>query len=155
ARRPVFYAFGQAGAGMPGYNMLNSEFDTYYIVGAGLHWKIWDWNKVKRERQMLEKSKQMLENKEETFELNVESSQAKEIRKMEQLRKSLDLDDKMLQMRIELTSVAESELNNGIISASEYIQTLNNESITRISRARHHIELMKAIATYNLLQGLL
>ncbi|HDO06538.1 MAG TPA: TolC family protein, partial [Bacteroidetes bacterium] len=52
-RMPVFKLFGQAGYGRPGYDMLNDNFDTYYMVGVRLHWNIFDWNRMKHEKQIL------------------------------------------------------------------------------------------------------
>ena len=31
---------------------LNDNFDSYYMIGARLYWNIWDWGKVKREKQV-------------------------------------------------------------------------------------------------------
>jgi len=52
-RMPVLYAFGQTGYGKPGYNVMSEDWDSYYMVGAGLRWKIWDWNSTSREKEIL------------------------------------------------------------------------------------------------------
>ncbi len=63
------------------------------------------------------------------------------------------MDDEMLKMRISITAKAASKLENGTISATDYLQIMNEENKTRISRATHQLQLMHAMATYNLLTG--
>ena len=57
---PKAFVFTQIGYGNPGLNMLNNEFDDYYIVGASLKWNFWDWNKSRREKQVYAIQKQMI-----------------------------------------------------------------------------------------------
>jgi outer membrane protein TolC len=154
-RLPQVYAFGQAGVGMPGYNMLNDEIDPYFMVGAGLKWNIWDWNKTKREKQILDKKKLMIENSKETFSMNILAGMEKELENMEHYSNALNLDEKMLEMRMNITKNAASKLDNGTISATDYLLELNEESLSRIKRSTHKLQLMKAIVNYNLLKGTL
>lgn len=154
-RLPQVFAFGQAGVGMPGYNMLNDQVDSYYMLGAGLQWNIWDWNNTKREKQILEKKKQVVLNSSETFSMNISAAMQKELNNMKHFKNSLNLDDQMLEMRIGISANAASKLDNGILSATDYLQILNEENRTRIGRSTHKIQLIKAIANYNLLLGTL
>lgn len=154
-RLPQLFAFGQAGVGMPGYNMLNDEVDSYFMLGAGLKWNIWDWNKTRREKQILEVKKQMIENSKETFSMNIQAGLDKEIENMKHFRSALDLDEKMLEMRIDISKNAASKLDNGTISATDYLLELNKENITRNKRSSHKLQLMKSIASYKLLKGTL
>lgn len=154
-RLPHVYAFGQAGVGMPGYNMLNDQVDSYFMVGAGLKWNIWDWSKTKREKQIMEKQKLMIENTRESFSMRIEAGLDKELENMEHYRNALSLDDKMLEMRMDITRNAAAQLDNGTMSATSYVLELNEENLTRIKRSTHKLQLMKAIASYNLLKGTL
>ena len=154
-RLPKFFAYGQAGVGMPGYNMLNDQVDTYYLLGAGVQWNIWDWNNTKREKQILEKKDQVLQHSKESFTMNVRAGMGKEFQNMEHYRKAIELDDKMLRMRMDITANAAAKLDNGILSASDYLQVMNEESRTRTGRSTHRLQLLKAIANYKLLNGTL
>jgi len=154
-RRPRLFAFGQAGVGMPGYNMLNDQVDSYYMVGARVQWNIWDWNTVSREQQILEKQKQVLEHAQETFSIQVHAGIENELAQAEHYRNAMALDDKMLQMRMEITAAAASKVDNGVISATEYLQVLNEEQLARIARTGHHIRLLQSMANIHLLRGTL
>ena len=154
-RLPKFFAFGQAGIGMPGYNMLNDQVDSYYMIGAGVQWNIWDWNVVNREQQILTKQQQVLEHSQETFSIQVQAGIERELAHMEHYRNALEMDDNMLQMRMEITETAASKVDHGVISATEYLQVLNEEKLARIARAGHHIRLLQSLANYHLLKGTL
>ncbi len=154
-RMPKVFAYGQAGLGMPGYNMLNDQTDTYYMVGAGFQWKIWDWKETAREKQILETKKQVIEHSRETFLMNIKAGQQKELENMDHYSNALDLDAKMLAMRTEISRTAASKVDNGVISATDYLQILSEETQARVLQSTHKMQLIKAIANYNLLNGTL
>ena len=154
-RMPRVFAYGQAGVGRPGYNMLNDDFDSYYMVGAGVQWNIWDWNQVKREKQILEKKQQMIGHTREAFSMNTRAGMEQQVRQMEHYRNTLSLDEKMLEIRISITGESASRLENGVITATDYLQVLNQENMARTRRSTHQLQLLKAMAYYKLLNGTL
>ncbi|MEX0986381.1 MAG: TolC family protein [Bacteroidales bacterium] len=154
-RRPRVFAFSQAGVGMPGYNMLNDQVDSYYMVGAGIQWKIWDWNNVRREKQMLQTKQQVLNHSMETFSMNIIAAMKSELRQEEHYRNSMEMDDKIVRMRVDITEKAASRLENGVISAVDYLQVLNEEHLARNQRSTHHLQLLKANINYRILTGTL
>ena len=51
-RMPKAFGFATLGYGNPpGQDFFNDNFDTYYIVGGGIKWNIFDWNRVKNEKR--------------------------------------------------------------------------------------------------------
>lgn len=152
-RMPVLYAYGQTGYGNPGYNMLSNNWDFYYMVGAGFRWNIWDWNTNSRDRQMIEHQQSMLQNQRSSFDKELESLRVQEESKIEQYRKSLMLEEEVLQLQIEISEHAALRLENGTITATDYVTELNKESISRINLAMHQVNLMKSIANYLNIQG--
>lgn len=154
-RMPKIFAYGQAGYGRPGYNLLNTGFDTYYLVGAGLKWNIWDWNSTDREKQILDLNSQMIGTSREAFNMQMDAATVKEIETMKQLKSNLELDMKILEMQMEITNDAASQLENGIITATEYMLELNKESAARIRESMHRILLLQSMAKYKFYQGTL
>jgi len=152
-RMPVLYAFGQAGYGNPGYNMLSSDWDFYYMVGAGLKWRIWDWNSTNREKQKIGHRQQVLQNQRNTFDLEIQSRLVREEANMERYRKAVELEEQMLRLHTEITAISAEKLENGTITATEYITELNKESLVRISLATHEVLLSQSIANYLTIQG--
>lgn len=154
-RLPKVFAFGQAGYGRPGYNMLNNEFDTYYLVGAGLKWNIWDWNTTSREKQILDLNGKMIGTARETFNMQLDAASLKEIETMKHLKSNLELDRKILELQMEITTDAASQLENGVITATDYLLEFNKESEARIRESIRRIMLLHSIAKYKFLQGTL
>ena len=152
-RMPVLYAFGQTGYGKPGYNVMSDGWDFYYMVGAGLSWKIWDWNSSKRDRQVIEQQQNMLLNQRASFDKEIESLKVQEEAKMEQFRNSMELEGEVLDLQEEISENAATKLANGTITATEYITELNKESVARINLATHRVRLMQSIANYMTIQG--
>ena len=63
SRMPKAFGFATLGYGNPpGNNFFKDEFDTYYIVGAGIKWNIFDWSKARNEKQILSIQQKIIEN---------------------------------------------------------------------------------------------
>ena len=154
-RMPVLYAFGQTGYGKPGYNMLNGEWDFYYMVGAGLRWKIWDWNSSTREKQVIENQQQMLRNQQEEFTRELETLKVQELARMSQFRQSISYEKEVLELQQQISGSAAAKLENGTITATEYITEINKENLARISMETHRVQLLQAMANYLTIQGTL
>jgi len=152
-RMPVLYAFGQTGYGKPGYNMMSDGWDFYYMVGAGLKWKIWDWNSSKRDRQVIDQQQNMLLSQRASFDKEIESLKVQEEAKIEQFRNSMELEGEVLVLQEEISENAAVKLANGTITATEYITELNKESVARINLATHRLRLIQSIANYLNIQG--
>ena len=152
-RMPVIYAFGQTGYGKPGYNMLSGEWDFYYMVGAGLKWNIWDWNSTGREKEAIFHQQQMLRNQRETFDREIESMLVVEQANIERYRKSMALEEQVLELRSGISRNAATQLSNGTITATDYVTELNKESLARISLATQGILLCQSVANYLTIQG--
>lgn len=153
-RMPVLYAFGQTGYGKPGYNMLSGEWDFYYMVGAGLRWKIWDWNSSNRERQVIASQQQMLDNRRAAFTRELEAQLAQERARITQYRESIRYEKEVLDLQQDITENATARLENGTITMTDYMTELNKENLARISLETHRIQLLQAMASYLTIQGI-
>lgn len=152
-RMPVLYAFGQTGYGKPGYNMLNENWDFYYMVGAGLKWNIWDWNATGQEKKVIENQQMILRNQKATFTKEVSSRLVQEEANIEQYRKSMILERQVLELRGEISENAAAKLSNGTITATDYVTELNKESLSRNRLATQQIRLSQSITNFLTIQG--
>lgn len=152
-RLPVLYAFGQTGYGKPGYNMLSEEWDYYYMIGAGLRWKIWDWNSTSREKQLIGYQQQMLQTQRASFDREIKTLLVQEEAKMEQYRLTMEMDRQVLELQARISKQAAVQLENGTMTATNYIIELNKESLARITLDTHRLMLMQSMANYLTIQG--
>ncbi len=145
---PKIFAFAQAGYGKPALNMLNNEFDTYWLVGARFSWNLWNWNQLGREHKILDLQKEVLGTQRETFDKNLRVSldgQARDIVKYQNL---LANDQEIIRLRQQVSLTAASQLENGVITSSDYITELNQETIARLNLESHKIQLVKSRLDY-------
>ncbi len=152
-RMPVLYAYGQTGYGKPGYNMMSENWDYYYMLGAGLKWKIWDWNTTSREKQLIGYQQQMLQTQRASFDREIESLLVQEEASMEQYRLSMEMDQQVLVLQKKISERAAVSLDNGTITATDYVTELNKESLARITLATHQVMLMQSTANYLTIRG--
>ena len=152
-RRPKIAAFAQAGYGRPGLNMLSDEFAPYFIVGAQLKWNIFDWNKTKRQRQILNIQSQTLDIKKNNLEtkINIELQNAKS--QIKSLEQQIEKDYEIIELRNKIIETYSSQLQNGIITSSEYITELNAVTQAKLNLEIHKIQLLKAKINYLTIKG--
>ena len=143
-RMPVIAGFGQLGYGNPGYNLLKDEFDTFYMVGLRLNWKIWDWKETARKKDVLQLQAQSVNAREATFEKNIRLVSGDVKARIRQLERIMEKDDEIIALRKSITQSAQSRLTNGTYTAADYITDFNAESLAILAREMHRIELNRA-----------
>lgn len=153
SRNPKLFGFGQAGYGKPGLNMLNNEFDTYYLVGIGLSWNVFDWNKTNRQKQVLTLQQEMIQKQEETFSQNIQLVLAQQKEQISKLETMLKTDLEMVELRTEITKSAASKLKNEFVTTSDYIRELQAETVAKLNLELHKIQLVEAREKYLLIKG--
>ena len=150
---PKVNAFGQAGYGNPGLNMLDNSFQTFYMVGVKANWNVFDWNKTKSEKQALVVSKEIVSSEKEVFQINNQLQLQEfenEIKKQEEILKT---DYELIELRNYILKSSDSQLKNGVITSSEYIVEFTNLYEAKINQKLHEIQLELAKANYQVIKG--
>lgn len=152
--RPRLNLFVQGGLGRPALNMLSNTFEPYYIGGLRLHWNLSGMYTITNDRQLNDLARKNIVLQKELFLFGTglqELQQDTEIEKLESLLKS---DDEIVELRTEIRKTAESKLENGVLTTSEYLREVNAEQQSRESRLIHQVQLlMAAYKKQNLLGG--
>ncbi|MGA2298560.1 MAG: TolC family protein, partial [FCB group bacterium] len=150
---PKLFAFGEVGYGKPGFNMLSNEFKTFYIVGAKLNWTILDWNKSSDDAENLMVQKKLVDVNKEIFDRNLRIALNKEKETIENLNSLIEKDKEIIKLRENITKSASSQLTNGVITATDYLNQLNDEIIAKINKETHLIQLIQSKVNYMNLKG--
>ncbi len=145
---PKLSAFGQAGYGRPGYDMLKNQFDDFYMVGARLSWNFWDWNHARKEREILDLRYDILSTQKETFDKHVRIDLENKLAGIRKAERLIEKDEAIIVLREKITASSSSQLENGTINSTEYVTELNAESKARLDLEVHNIELVKAKLEY-------
>ena len=152
-RNPKVFGFGQAGYGKPGLNMLSDEFDTYYLVGVGVSWNPFDWKQTDRQKEVLQHRQEMVQQQEKTFSQNIQLLLSQQSEQIEKLKKLFAKDDKLVELKTEITKITASKLKNGTINSADYVRDVQAETIAKLNRELHEIQLKEAKEKYRIIQG--
>jgi len=145
---PRFFAFGQGGYGRPGFNMLSNDFDFFYIVGAKLNWNISGFYQSGREKRIIEIQKNILNTQKETFDKNLKIASQKDAADIAKYKQLISKDDEIISLRQNITKTASTQLENGVITATEYVTELNAEMLARLNLELHKMQLKMAEINY-------
>ncbi len=152
-RMPRLFSFGQVGYGRPGLNMLNNKFNSFYYVGAGLKWSIWDWKKVNRQKQIFTLQKNLIDSKKAVFEKNITLALQKELSDIYKYNELIKKDNEIIELRSSISKNASLQLTNGTITATDYLTELNSETQSKINLEIHKIQATQAKINYLTLKG--
>jgi outer membrane protein TolC len=150
---PRFSAFGQAGYGRPGFDMLKNEFDDFYMIGARLNWKPWDWNLSRKQKEVLDLQNEIINSQKETFDKNVRIDLENKIAEISKAEELISRDKELIELREKISKSVSSQLDNGIITSSQYLTEINAEASARLDLESHKIQLIKAKLDYQAVLG--
>jgi len=153
-RMPKAFGFATLGYGNPpGQNFFNDAFDTYYIIGAGIKWNIFDWNKSRNEKQAISLQQQIIENRKTDLSDNLKRQLESKLSEINSLKELVNTDSELIEMRKRITLSAESQYENGTITATAYLNELNAEKSAVINSELHKISLVLAGIEYQNIGG--
>jgi outer membrane protein TolC len=142
SRTPKIWAFAQGGLGQPNpMNFFEVDPSTYYIFGIQLNWDIYDWGNTSRKKQIYQMQQAIVDSKQEDFERNLHIAMIRNYQGIEKLEEILKKDNEIIALQDKIVKSAFSELQNGVITSTEYLTELNILIRSKIQRAQHEIGL--------------
>src|SRR5207249_2127217 len=139
--------------GRPGLDLLKNEFATFYIGGIRLNWLLGGFYTSRKEKELVEVNKKMINIQKEIFLLNTNSQlkqQQSEIEKLKQLTAS---DNEIIGLRVQVKDAAVAQLENGVITANDYLREVNAEDQARQVLITHQLQLLQAQINYQTISG--
>ncbi|MCX6238386.1 MAG: TolC family protein [Bacteroidia bacterium] len=153
SRKPYVYAFGQAGYGRPGLNMLDNNFADWYMVGAGLSWNIWDWHKISRDRSTIKLQKDIVDINLDNFSRSVKMSLSQEDNNSQKLKNLINTDQQLVTIKEQISKRSAVALENGAITSADYIRDLNAALQAKANLETHKVQLIQASVNYHTIKG--
>ncbi len=145
--------FVQGGFGRPGLNFLKNDFSFFYTTGVRFNWSLGYLYTHKKEKQLIALNQKQVDVQKETFLLNTNTSlkqQSAEIDKLEQL---ISTDAEIIDLRAKVKEAAKAQLENGVITANDYLREVNAEDQARQSLITHQVQLLQARINYQTIAG--
>jgi outer membrane protein TolC len=142
--RPKITAFGRVGYGKPGLNFIDDVWDSYAMGGVQFQWKAWSWGVTSRERETQALQQQIVDAEQASFTQALGEAIEYDLAAIDRLRDTLAADDRIVSLRESIDRSMKVRLDEGVVTAAEYLDR-NTELIqARYSRSGHQVELAQA-----------
>ncbi|HEY5369192.1 MAG TPA: transporter, partial [Hanamia sp.] len=151
--KPKVIFFVQGGYGRPGLNFLSNSFEGYYMGGLRLNWNFGSLYSFKNNQHLLEINKNSQDIQKETFLFNTKLSQLQQNENVQKYDSLLDKDDAIIDLRASVKKAAYAQLENGVLSAHDYINQVNAEDQARQTKILHEMQLLQAQYGYQNIVG--
>lgn len=151
--QPKLGAFLQTGYGRPGLNMLKNDFALFGIGGIRLQWSLGSFYTAKKEKTILKNQAQMIENEKEVYALNNQIQLQQQLDEIEKLTKLIQSDQELIELREQIKQTSLVQLNNGVITANDYLKELNELDQARQLLVQHQVQVVQSKLQYQLLKG--
>lgn len=154
-RLPKLSLFGTLGAGQPNpLNVFETDLKPYYIAGIQIQWKIWDWKKTAREKNIIEIQKQLTDTKMEMFQKSLDIQEQKYLTEQQKFDKLVQKDDEILKIQNKILKQLKSQLENGTITATIYTKELTEKINAELQKETHKIQKIRNYIDWKTWKGL-
>ena len=142
--RPKITAFGRVGYGRPGLNFIDDVWDSYAIGGVQFQWKAWNWGVTGREKEAQTLQQQIVDTEQAAFAQSISEAIELDVATIDRLRETLATDDRIVALRESIDRSLKVRLDEGVVTASEYLDRNTELLQARYNRAGHQVELARS-----------
>jgi len=153
-RLPRLVAFGMAGYGKPGLNLLGDRFDTYWRAGVKFEWAPWHWGSVSREQDVLDLRRRIVATEEEALSRRLDRAVQEPLETIGRLQAAIDSDHRIIELRSQIERQAAHQLEEQVITPARYIDIRDDLYDARDAWQTHRVQLAEARARYLTTLGL-
>lgn len=144
--QPRLSAFGRAGYGRPGLNMLGNEFDTYWLAGVQVQWAPWTWGRTRREREALAVQRRLVATEEAAFGEALRRGIQVDLAAIDRFDSTLAIDREIVALREQIERETQVRFGEGVVTAAEYVDRSTDVLDARVAYAVHRVEQAQARA---------
>jgi outer membrane protein TolC len=151
--KPKASLFLQGGYGRPGLNFLKNEFAFFYTTGVRFNWSFGNLYTQKKEKKIIELNQKTVDVQKEIFLLNTTTQLKQQQSEIEKWQQLVATDREIIDLRIKIKDAAKAQLENGVITANDYLREVNAEDQARQSLITHQVQLLQAQINYQTISG--
>ena len=144
--RPRLSTYGRVGYGKPGLNFAQAEFESYAFAGLRLQWNAWTWGSGSREREALAVQQQIVAADEAAFARGLTTAIEGDETAIDRLQRALAIDERIVMLREQVDRATQVRLQEGVLTAADYLDRNAELLQARYARAGHEVELAQASA---------
>ena len=151
--KPKASLFFQGGYGRPALNFLKNDFALFYTSGIRFNWAFGGLYTQKNEKKLIEINQKTIELQKETFLLNTNGALKQQQSEVDKLKQLIAKDEEIIALREDIKNAANAQLENGVITANDYLREVNAADQSRQSLITHQIQLLQAQINYQTISG--
>lgn len=140
--RPKIQLFMQGGLGRPGLNIFDREVKGYWIGGLQVVWPLVGYYTTNNKRNMISLEQDQIHLKRETFLYNTNLQLARNQAEIHKLEQMLSSDDEIINLLSSIKNTSLTQMENGIITANDYLVEVNKEDLARQNKIIHAMQLL-------------
>jgi outer membrane protein TolC len=142
---PRFSLFVQSGLGRPALNMLSNDFDFFYIGGLRLNWSLTSFYTSRNEKKILGFNRNSMDIQKETFLFNTNLAVQQQFNDVAKIESLIRADNEIIELRESIKITAQNQLENGVITANDYVSYVNAEDQARQNLLLHQVQLLMVL----------
>jgi outer membrane protein TolC len=144
--RPRLSTFARLGYGRPGLNFISDEFDTYALGGVQLQWRAWTWGAAAREREALALQQEVIAADQAAFAKGLTEAIEPDAATIDRLQNAVEIDRRIIALREQVERSAQIRLQEGALTASEYVDRSTELLQAQLALVGHRVELAQSSA---------
>jgi outer membrane protein TolC len=151
--RPKVSLFANGGYGKPGLNMMKNEFAPFVTTGLRINWNIGGLYTQKKDRELNDIYRQEVLVQQENFLLNTQAQLIQQQSVIRKLQRTMQTDLQIIDLKKQVKESAKAQLDNGVITASDYLREVHAEDQARQNLTLHRLQLLHATIQYQTIAG--
>ncbi|MFM2267515.1 MAG: hypothetical protein RL757_956 [Bacteroidota bacterium] len=152
---PKLNAFSTLGYARPGLNFLSNTFQPYAILGVGFKTNISPFfnGTIRREQLQMQLQAEKIGIQQDQFILASQVQATQQQHDIERLEKALKTDQQIIALREKVVNTYAIQLENGVITPSEYLTESTNVVNAKVNQAIHEVQLLQAYLQLSFING--
>jgi len=145
---PQLNAFFQGGMGKPNpVNFLSTQLSGYYLTGIRLTWNFGNIYTSRKEQLINRNNQEMTRAERSTFLFNTQQTLRQQNADIEKYQQLIANDNQIVDLRESVSKTSAVQLQNGALTANDYLLDINAAAQARQDRLVHEIQLL--LSQYN------
>ena len=146
---PRISLFAQAYYGYPGFDyfesMMGRDPSVNLLAGVKVSWNLGAFYHKKNENRKLRLASDNIAVERDVFLFNTNLKIRSQLDRIDELRAVMQENKRIVELRERVRKAAESQLDNGIIDATDLLAKLTEEKQARLTASYHEIQLLQGI----------
>lgn len=152
---PKINLFATGGYGRPALNFLSPDFSTYFIGGLSLRIPLSQFYLKSKQSdfRQIDINKEKIDKQKDLFLQQTQLKLASQREDLAKLKDQILEDKRLIEIRDYMKRTAENRLENGIITVSDYISEVDNETMAKQNLSLHQVQILQVIQNIKIISG--